>query len=70
MIFFFFELSGSPKAVEIARKDISASLRALDKWIGETQKLECSLSIAIFENQIADILKIMGPEAGNFLEER
>lgn len=61
--------SGSAKSVEIARKHITASLAALDRWIEETEKLESTLSIAIFEKQISEVFEIMGPESSNFLEE-
>lgn len=62
-------LSGSPKAIEIAKKNIPAALNKLDKCIEEASSLE-NTAINTFANQTKQLFEIIGPKAANFVEQK
>ncbi|CAF3947453.1 unnamed protein product [Rotaria magnacalcarata] len=60
---------GSPAAVAAAQRTVSAALDDLNKSIEKAESIKCS-AISEFAGQTEKLLKIMGPEAAKYTEDR
>ncbi|CAF1080857.1 unnamed protein product [Adineta steineri] len=63
------ETRGSPKAIEIAQKNIPAALKTLENCIELASTLENS-AIQTFASQTKALFEIIGPEAVQFVKEK
>lgn len=66
---FFIPWLGSPKAIEIAQKNIPEALRKLDAYIKKAAALD-NLAINAFSSNAAELFKIIGPEAADFVKRK
>lgn len=65
----FFPSLGSPKAIEIAKKNIPAALGKLDEFIAKAADLDGS-AINAFSCNAAKLFNIVGPEAAQFVKRK
>lgn len=62
-------LIGSPRAIEIAKKNIPNALERLDKSFAQVSALENS-AINAFASKTQAIFAIIGPKAADFVEQK
>lgn len=62
-------LLGSPKAIEIAKRNIPNALEKLEKCIAQVSTLETS-AINAFASKTTAIFEIIGPKAADFVEQK
>jgi len=66
---FICDFLGSPRAIQIAQKNIPDALTIIDRCIEEASKLE-NTAMESFANQTQQIFEIIGPEAAKFVNQK